>query len=219
MDIKNIVSKCDHTQLSVTATWADIKALIDDGIKYGTASVCIPPCFVAEAKKYSAGRLPICTVIGFPNGYSSKAVKVFETADAVKNGADGIDMVINIGDLKAGTYDKILDEIVAVKAACGGKILKVIIETCLLTDEEKIKMCEIVTAAKADFIKTSTGFSKAGATREDVALFAKHVGKGVKIKAAGGISSVKDAEDFVALGADRLGTSRIVKIVKEENLL
>ena len=219
MDIKNIVSKCDHTQLAVTATWADIKALIDDGIKYGTASVCIPPCFVAEAKKYSAGRLPICTVIGFPNGYSSKAVKVFETADAVKNGADEIDMVINIGDLKAGTYDKILDEIVAVKAACGGKILKVIIETCLLTDEEKIKMCEIVTAAKADFIKTSTGFSKAGATREDVALFAKHVGKGVKIKAAGGISSVKDAEDFVALGADRLGTSRIVKIVKEENLL
>ncbi len=219
MDIKNIVSKCDHTQLSVTATWADIKALIDDGIKYGTASVCIPPCFVAEAKKDSAGRLPICTVIGFPNGYSSKAVKVFETADAVKNGADEIDMVINIGDLKAGTYDKILDEIVAVKAACGGKILKVIIETCLLTDEEKIKMCEIVTAAKADFIKTSTGFSKAGATREDVALFAKHVGKGVKIKAAGGISSVKDAEDFVALGADRLGTSRIVKIVKEENLL
>lgn len=219
MDIKNIVSKCDHTQLSVTATWADIKALIDDGIKYGTASVCIPPCFVAEAKKYSAGRLPICTVIGFPNGYSSKAVKVFETADAVKNGADEIDMVINIGDLKAGTYDKILDEIVAVKAACGGKILKVIIETCLLTYEEKIKMCEIVTAAKADFIKTSTGFSKAGATREDVALFAKHVGKGVKIKAAGGISSVKDAEDFVALGADRLGTSRIVKIVKEENLL
>ena len=219
MDIKNIVSKCDHTQLSVTATWADIKALIDDGIKYGTASVCIPPCFVAEAKKYSAGRLPICTVIGFPNGYSSKAVKVFETADAVKNGADEIDMVINIGDLKAGTYDKILDEIVAVKAACGGKILKVIIETCLLTDEEKIKMCEIVTAAKADFIKTSTGFSKAGATREDVALFAKHVGKGVKIKAAGGISSVKDAEDFVALGADRLGTSRIVKIDKEENLL
>ena len=219
MDIKNIVSKCDHTQLSVTATWADIKALIDDGIKYGTASVCIPPCFVAEAKKYSAGRLPICTVIGFPNGYSSKAVNVFETADAVKNGADEIDMVINIGDLKAGTYDKILDEIVAVKAACGGKILKVIIETCLLTDEEKIKMCEIVTAAKADFIKTSTGFSKAGATREDVALFAKHVGKGVKIKAAGGISSVKDAEDFVALGADRLGTSRIVKIVKEENLL
>ena len=219
MDIKNIVSKCDHTQLSVTATWADIKALIDDGIKYGTASVCIPPCFVAEAKKYSAGRLPICTVIGFPNGYSSKEVKVFETADAVKNGADEIDMVINIGDLKAGTYDKILDEIVAVKAACGGKILKVIIETCLLTDEEKIKMCEIVTAAKADFIKTSTGFSKAGATREDVALFAKHVGKGVKIKAAGGISSVKDAEDFVALGADRLGTSRIVKIVKEENLL
>lgn len=219
MDIKNILNKCDHTQLSVTATWADIKSLIDDGIKYHTASVCIPPCFVKEAKKYSAGRLPICTVIGFPNGYNSKEVKVFETADAVKNGADEIDMVINIGDLKAKNYDKILDEIVAVKAACGGKILKVIIETCLLTDEEKIKMCEIVTAAKADFIKTSTGFSKAGATREDVAIFAKHVGKGVKIKAAGGISSVKDAEDFVALGADRLGTSRIVKIVKEENLL
>ena len=219
MEGKDILSKCDHTLLAQTATWAEIQAICDDGIKYGTASVCIPPCFVAEAKKYSAGRLPICTVIGFPNGYSSKAVKVFETADAVKNGADEIDMVINIGDLKAGTYDKILDEIVAVKAACGGKILKVIIETCLLTDEEKIKMCEIVTAAKADFIKTSTGFSKAGATREDVALFAKHVGKGVKIKAAGGISSVKDAEDFVALGADRLGTSRIVKIVKEENLL
>lgn len=219
MDIKDILSKCDHTQLSVTATWADIKSLIDDGIKYHTASVCIPPCFVAEAKSYAAGRLPICTVIGFPNGYNSKEVKVFETEDAVKNGADEIDMVINIGDLKAKNYDKILDEIVAVKAACGGKILKVIIETCLLTEEEKIKMCEIVTAAKADFIKTSTGFSKAGATREDVAIFAKYVGKGVKIKAAGGISSVKDAEDFVALGADRLGTSRIVKIVKEENLL
>ena len=219
MDIKEILGKCDHTQLGVTATWADIKALIDDGIKYHTASVCIPPCYVGEAKKYANGKVAICTVIGFPNGYNSKEVKVFETADAVKSGADEIDMVINIGDLKAKLYDKIKDEIVAIKAACGGKILKVIIETCLLTEEEKIKMCEIVTAAGADFIKTSTGFSKAGATREDVIIFKKHVGKGVKIKAAGGISSIKDAEDFVEFGADRLGTSRIVKIVKEENLL
>ncbi len=219
MDIKEIVKRCDHTQLSVTATWEDIRALIDDGIRYGTASVCIPPCYVAEAKRYAGGRLPICTVIGFPNGYNTEAVKVFETAEAVANGADEIDMVINIGDLKAKRYEKLQAEIEAVKAACGGKILKVIIETCLLTEEEKIKMCEIVTAAKADFIKTSTGFSKAGATREDVALFKAHVGKDVKIKAAGGISSVQDAEKFVALGADRLGTSRIVKIVKEEHLL
>ena len=219
MDIKNIVAKCDHTQLGVTATWEEIKSLIDDGIKYHTASVCIPPCYVGAAKKYAGDRLAICTVIGFPNGYNSKEVKVFETQDAIKNGADEIDMVINVGDLKAKLYDKILDEIVAVKCACGNRILKVIIETCLLTEEEKVKMCEIVTKAKADFIKTSTGFSKAGATREDVALFKKHVGNNVKIKAAGGISSVKDAEDFIALGADRLGTSRIVKIVKEENLL
>lgn len=219
MDIKQILGKCDHTQLSQTATWEDIKVLIDDGIKFGTASVCIPPCYVGQAKKYAGDRLAICTVIGFPNGYNTKEVKVFETADAIKNGADEIDMVINIGDLKAKLYDKIKDEIIAIKAACNGKILKVIIETCLLSEEEKIKMCEIVTAAKADFIKTSTGFSKAGATREDVALFKAHVGNGVKIKAAGGISSVRDAEDFVALGADRLGTSRIVKIVKEENLL
>ena len=219
MDIKSILSMCDHTLLGVTATWDDIKAIIDDGIKYKTASVCIPPCFVAQAKDYAKGKVAICTVIGFPNGYNTKEVKVFETADAVKSGADEIDMVINIGDLKAKNYSKIQDEIVAIKKACNGKILKVIIETCLLTDEEKIKMCEIVTNAGADFIKTSTGFSKAGATREDVAIFAKHVGKNVKIKAAGGISSVKDAEDFVALGADRLGTSRIVKIVKEENLV
>ena len=219
MDIKNILSKCDHTQLSVTATWSDIKTLIDDGIKYHTASVCIPPCYVKQAKEYSEGKIAICTVIGFPNGYNAKEVKVFETGQAVKDGADEIDMVINIGDLKAKLYSKIQEEIVAVKSACGGKILKVIIETCLLTEEEKIKMCELVTAAKADFIKTSTGFSTAGATRADVALFKKYVGKDVKIKAAGGISSVKDAEDFVALGADRLGTSRIVKIVKEENLL
>ena len=219
MDIKEIVGRCDHTQLGVTATWADIKALIDDGIKYKTASVCIPPCYVKQAKEYAGDKLAICTVIGFPNGYNSKEVKVFETRDAIKCGADEIDMVINIGDLKAKLYDKIQDEITAIKEACGGKILKVIIETCLLTEEEKIKMCEIVTNAKADYIKTSTGFSKAGATREDVAIFKKYVGKVVKIKAAGGISSVKDAEDFVALGADRLGTSRIVKIVKEENLL
>ncbi len=219
MDIREILSKCDHTQLAVTSTWEDIKALIDDGIKYQTASVCIPPCFVKQAKEYANGRLPICTVIGFPNGYNSKEVKVFETLDAVRNGADEIDMVINVGDLKSGNYDKVLSEITAVKSACGDKILKVIIETCLLTDEEKIKMCEIVTTAKADFIKTSTGFSTGGATREDVILFSKHVGKDVKIKAAGGISSIKDAEDFVSLGAERLGTSRIVKIVKKENLL
>ena len=219
MDIREIVSKCDHTQLSVTATWEDIKLLIDDGIKYGTASVCIPPCYVKEAKAYAGGRLAICTVIGFPNGYNTKAVKVFETAEAVKEGADEIDMVINIGDLKAKRYDKIEDEIKAIKAACDGRILKVIIETCLLTEEEKIEMCKIVTSAKADFIKTSTGFSKAGATKEDVALFKKYVGKDVRIKAAGGISSIEDAEAFVSLGASRLGTSRIVKIVKEEHLL
>lgn len=218
MDIKEILNKCDHTLLSVTSTWADIKALIDDGIKYHTASVCIPPCFVGQAKKYADGKLAICTVIGFPNGYNSKEVKVFETADAVKSGADEIDMVINIGDLKAKNYEKILDEIVAVKKACNGKLLKVIIETCLLTEEEKIKMCEIVTDAKAEYIKTSTGFSTAGATREDVIIFKKHVGKDVKIKAAGGISSLKDAEDFISLGASRLGTSRVVKIVKEGNL-
>lgn len=215
MDIQDILSKCDHTLLSVTATWEEIKAIVDDGIAYHTASVCIPPCFVKQAKEYAGGRVAICTVIGFPNGYNSKEVKLFETADAVKNGADEIDMVINIGDLKAKNYAKIEKEIVAIKAACNGKILKVIIETCLLSEEEKIKMCEIVTNAKADFIKTSTGFSRAGATREDVALFKKYVGAGVKIKAAGGISSIQDAEDFVSLGADRLGTSRIVKLVKE----
>ncbi len=219
MDIREILSRCDHTQLSVTATWEDIRSLIDDGIAYKTASVCIPPCYVADAAAYADGRIAICTVIGFPNGYNTKEVKVFETADAAEKGADEIDMVINIGDLKARRYEKILDEIKAVKKACGGKILKVIIETCLLTDEEKIEMCRIVTEAGADFIKTSTGFSKAGATREDVALFKQHVGKGVQIKAAGGISSIKDAEDFVSLGADRLGTSRIVRIVKEEHLL
>ncbi len=219
MDIREIVRRCDHTQLAVTATFEDIKALIDDGIKYGTASVCIPPCYVAEAKEYAKGKIAICTVIGFPNGYNTENVKVFETEQAVRSGADEIDMVINIGDLKAKRYQKILEEIKAVKSACKGRILKVIIETCLLTEEEKIKMCELVTEAKADFIKTSTGFSKAGATKEDVALFKKYVGKDVKIKAAGGISSIRDAEDFVSLGAERLGTSRIVKIVKEEGLL
>lgn len=217
MNIKEILSKCDHTLLSQSATWSDIKAICDDGIKYATASVCIPPSFVKQAKEYVGDKLAICTVIGFPNGYNTTAVKVFETADAVKNGADEIDMVINIGDLKAKKYDCLLEEIKAIKAACGGKILKVIIETCLLTDEEKAKMCEIVTAAGADYIKTSTGFSTAGATKEDVALFAKHVGEGVLIKAAGGIASLADAEDFIALGASRLGTSRIVKIAKNDS--
>lgn len=216
MDIKEILGKCDHTLLAVTATWEDIKGIIDDGIRYQTASVCIPPCFVKQAKEYAGDRLAICTVIGFPNGYCTKAVKYVEMVEALENGADEIDMVINIGDLKAKNYDKIQDEISTLKQACGDKILKVIIETCLLTREEKIKMCEIVTAAKADFIKTSTGFSTAGATREDVAIFKQYVGKDVKIKAAGGISSIQDAEDFIALGADRLGTSRIVKIVKAE---
>ena len=217
MNIKEILSKCDHTLLTQSATWADIKAICDDGIKYSTASVCIPPSFVKEAKEYVQDKLAICTVIGFPNGYNTTAVKVFETADAIANGADEIDMVINIGDLKAKKHEAILGEIRAIKEACGEKILKVIIETCLLTDEEKAKMCEIVTAAGADYIKTSTGFSTAGATREDVALFAKHVGEGVLIKAAGGIASLADAEDFIALGASRLGTSRIVKIAKNDS--
>ncbi len=216
MELKEILAKCDHTLLTQSATWSDIQAICDDGIKYATASVCIPPSFVKEAKEYVGEKLAICTVIGFPNGYNTTAVKVFETEDAIKNGADEIDMVINIGDLKAKKYDAITEEIKAIKAACGTKILKVIIETCLLTDEEKIKMCEIVTAAGADYIKTSTGFSTAGATKDDVALFAKHVGEGVLIKAAGGIASLADAEDFIALGASRLGTSRIVKIAKNE---
>ena len=217
MNIKEILSKCDHTLLTQSATWDDIKAICDDGIKYATASVCIPPSFVKEAKAYVGDKLAICTVIGFPNGYNTTAVKVFETEDAVRGGADEIDMVINIGDLKAKKYEAITDEIKAIKAACGTKILKVIIETCLLTDEEKIKMCEIVTDAGADYIKTSTGFSTAGATKEDVALFAKHVGDGVLIKAAGGIASLADAEDFISLGASRLGTSRIVKIAKNDS--
>lgn len=216
MDIKDILSKCDHTLLSQTATWEDIKAICDDGMKYSTASVCIPPCYVKQAKEYVGNRLAICTVIGFPNGYNTTEVKNFETADAIKNGADEIDMVINIGRLKAGEYDYVENEIRTLKATCKDKILKVIIETCLLTDEEKIKMCEIVTKAGADFIKTSTGFSKAGATFDDIALFAKHIGPNVRMKAAGGISSIEDAEEFIALGAQRLGTSRIVKIVKKQ---
>ena len=214
MEISEILSKVDHTLLSQTATWEEIRAICDDGMKYHTASVCIPASYVARAKEYVGDRLAVCTVIGFPNGYSTAAAKCFETEDAVKNGADEIDMVINIGDLKDRRYDEILAEIKAVKAACSGHILKVIIETCLLTDEEKIKMCEIVSKSGADFIKTSTGFSTGGATFDDVALFAKHVEKHVKIKAAGGISSLEDAEKFIKLGASRLGTSRIVKIVK-----
>lgn len=216
MDIKEILSKCDHTLLAQSAVWEEIKEVCDDAVKYGTASVCIPACYVKDAKKYVGDKLAICTVIGFPNGYSTTAVKCFETEDAVKNGADEIDMVINIGWLKDKKYDELLNEIKEVKKACSGKILKVIIETCLLTDEEKIKMCGIVSASGADYIKTSTGFSTSGATREDVKLFFENVSENVKIKAAGGISSIKDAEDFIALGASRLGTSRIVKIVKSE---
>ena len=216
MNIKEILAKCDHTLLSQGSTWSEIKAVCDDGIKYGTASVCIPASHVKAAKEYVGEKLAICTVIGFPNGYSTTAVKVFECRDALANGADEIDTVINVGHLKDKRYDDILAELKALKEACGDKILKVIIETCLLTDEEKIKMCEIVTASGADFIKTSTGFSTAGATFADVALFAKHVGEGVQIKAAGGISSLADAEEFISLGATRLGTSRIVKIAKNE---
>lgn len=211
MEIKEILAKCDHTLLTQTATWEDIKKICDDGMKYKTASVCIPPCFVKQAKEYVGENLAICTVIGFPNGYNTTAVKVFETEDAIKSGADEIDMVINIGALKARMDDYIVNEIKAIKAACKGKILKVIIETCLLNEDEKLRMCKNVTAAGADYIKTSTGFSTAGATREDVALMKANVGEKVKVKAAGGISGIKDAEDFINLGADRLGTSRVVK--------
>lgn len=214
MDTKKILSMVDHTLLLQTSTWEEIRALCDDAIHYGTASVCIPPCFVQQAKEYVGNQMKICTVIGFPNGNHTTATKVFETIDAINNGADEIDMVINVGMLKAKNYDYVLNEIREIKDACGDKILKVIIETCLLTDEEKIRMCEIVTESGADFIKTSTGFSTGGATFDDIALFAEHVGEKVKIKAAGGISSMEDAEKFIALGASRLGTSRIVKIVK-----
>ena len=217
MCIKEIVSKVDHTLLAPDATWEDIKGICDDGLKFGTASVCIPAAFVARASEYLGKRLAVCTVIGFPCGYSTTTAKVAETEDAVLAGADEIDMVINIGMLKEKNYDGVKAEIMAVKNACGDKILKVIIETCLLTDEQKIKMCEIVSESGADFIKTSTGFSKGGATFADIELFKKHVAPHVKIKAAGGISSIEDAKKFIELGADRLGTSRIVKILKEDN--
>ena len=214
MDIKEILAKCDHTLLAQTATWEEIKAICDDGMKYACASVCIPASFVKQAKEYVGEKLAICTVIGFPNGYATTASKCFMASDAVDNGADEVDMVINIGWAKEGKFDAIRDEIAAIKAACKGKLLKVIIETCLLTDEEKIALCKAVSDSGADYIKTSTGFSKAGATFHDVELFAKHVAPHVKIKAAGGISSLEDAEKFIALGASRLGTSRVVKIAK-----
>lgn len=219
MDTKLILSKCDHTLLAQTATWEEIRAICDDGMKYGTASVCIPPSYVKRAKEYVGERLAICTVIGFPNGYNTTAVKCFETEEAVREGADEIDMVINLGALRDGDYDFVREEIRAIKKACGDKILKVIIETCLLNEEEKKVMCRLVTEAGADFIKTSTGFSTAGATREDVKLMRENVGAGVMVKAAGGIGNLQDARDFLALGADRLGTSRVVKEVKqrEEN--
>ena len=216
MDDKEMVKHVDHTLLLQPSTWEEMKQICDDAVTYGTASVCIPPSYVKQAADYLQGKVPVCTVIGFPNGYMTTAVKEFETKDAIANGAAEIDMVINIGWLKDKKYDLLKEEIRTLKAACGDKILKVIIETCLLTDEEKIKMCEIVTKAGADYIKTSTGFSMAGATFEDVKLFAEHVGANVKIKAAGGISSLEDAEKFLALGADRLGTSRIIKLLKKE---
>lgn len=216
MNNQVILSTVDHTLLTQAATWAEIKTICDDAMEYKTASVCIPPSYVKQAHDYVDGKMKVCTVIGFPNGYQTTAVKVFETKDAIENGADEIDMVINIGHVKDQKFDEIEAEIREIKAACGDKILKVIIETCLLTDEEKIKMCQVVTNAGADFIKTSTGFSTAGATFADIELFAKNVGKDVKIKAAGGISSLDDADKFLALGASRLGTSRIVKILKNE---
>ena len=209
MELKDILSKCDHTLLAQTATWDEIKAICDDGMKYHTASVCIPASYVKQAKDYVGDKLPICTVIGFPNGYYTTKAN-----DAVNNGAEEVDMVINLGWVKDRKWEDLLSEIKAIKEACHGKLLKVIIECCFLTDEEKIKLCEIVTASGAEYIKTSTGFGTGGATREDVALFAKHVGPNVKIKAAGGIADLKDAEDFINLGASRLGTSRIVKAVK-----
>ena len=214
MELKDILSKCDHTLLAQTATWDEIRAICDDGMKYSCASVCIPASYVKQAVEYVAGRLPICTVIGFPNGYDTTAAKCFMATDAVENGAEEVDMVINLGWVKDQKWEDLLSEIKAVKEACKGKLLKVIIECCFLTDEEKIKMCEIVTASGADYIKTSTGFGGGGATREDVALMAAHMTNGKKIKAAGGIANLLDAEDFLKLGADRLGTSRIVKAAK-----
>lgn len=215
MEIKEILAKCDHTLLAQTATPDDIRRICDEGIEFGTASVCIPPCYVDLAARYSGGRIPICTVIGFPNGNMTTAAKCFETRDAVANGASEIDMVINIGMLRAGMVDYVRDEIAAVRAECRGRVLKVIIETCLLTDDEKKLMCSVVARGGADYIKTSTGFSKGGATKEDIRLFAENVPAGLKIKAAGGISTLADAEEFIKLGASRLGTSRIVKLAKE----
>ena len=212
-ELQNILSRVDHTLLAQGATWKEIKAICDDGIKYGCASVCIPASYVKQAAEYVAGKIAVCTVIGFPNGYDTTAAKCFEASDAVANGASEIDMVINIGWVKDGLYDKVLSEIRDVKGHCHGKLLKVIIETCLLTDAEKIELCRVVSESGADYIKTSTGFGGGGATREDVALFKKHVAPPVKIKAAGGIADLNDAKDFIALGADRLGTSRIVKAV------
>ena len=214
MELKEILGTVDHTLLAQTAKWEEIRAICDDGIRYGCASVCIPSGYVKQAAEYVEGKIPVCTVIGFPNGYETTAVKCFQTADAVANGAEEIDMVINLGWVKDKKWDDLLDEIREVKGSCNGRILKVIIECCMLTEEEKIKLCEIVTASGADYIKTSTGFGGGGATREDVALFAKHIGPNVKIKAAGGIANLQDAEDFISLGADRLGTSRVVKAVK-----
>lgn len=218
MDKKEIFKTVDHTLLTQGATWAEIKEICDDAVAYGTASVCIPPSYVKRAADYLGDKMPVCTVIGFPNGYNTTKTKVFETRDAIENGAEEIDMVINIGDLKDKNYDKIEEEIREIKKACGDKILKVIIETCLLTEEEKIQMCKVVTDAGADYIKTSTGFSTAGATFDDIALFAAHVGPDVKMKAAGGIKSFDDAEKFIELGASRLGTSRIVKLAKAETI-
>ena len=220
MDIKEILKHCDHTLLAQTATWEEIRQICDDGIRYQTASVCIPPSFVKQAAEYinahPDGKVAVCTVIGFPNGYNTTAVKEFETKEAIREGADEIDMVVNLGWVREGRFDLVEDEIRTLKAACGDHILKVIIETCLLTEEEKVALCGCVTRAGADYIKTSTGFSKAGATFDDIRLFSEHIGEGVKMKAAGGISSIEDAEEFLRLGAERLGTSRIVKIVKQQ---
>ena len=216
MDRERIISMVDHTLLTQTAAWKEIKQICDDAITYKAASVCIPPSYVKQVKDYVGDRMPVCTVIGFPNGYQTTAVKVFETGDAIANGADEIDMVINIGKLKDKRYDELLEEIKQLKSVCNSRVLKVIIETCLLTEEEKVKMCEIVTQSGADYIKTSTGFSEAGATFDDVRLFAEHVGKGVHMKAAGGISSFEDAERFIELGASRLGTSRLIKLAKNQ---
>lgn len=213
MDKQEILRRLDHTLLKQTATWEQIKAICEEGMSYRTASVCIPPCFVKQASEFVEGGVAVCTVIGFPNGNTTTETKVFETRDAVKNGADEIDMVINVGDVKAGNYEKVLAEIRAIKSACDGKLLKVIIETCLLTEEEKIKMCEVVTASGAEYIKTSTGFGGGGATFADVELMRKHVGADVKVKAAGGISSLEDAEKFIELGAERLGTSRLIALL------